>query len=268
VCADLERWQSLATELALGVDRPPSRWNAATTAHRTVTSEVAAALRVHERAVERWMHESSVLNADLPQTLAALGRGEISYRHAQKVIDVVWPLEPEERLGLDAYLHPKAAEQTVAQWDRRAKARVARLHPEALEERKRSALDDRRVCVGEEDLTDGMGWLQAYLPAEQLVGIKDRVTELARAVKSADDPRTIAQIEADVLKDLLIAGEIEGVPKDVRAQVMVTVPVLTLLGLDEEPARCEHGPTVGRERSVVHSDPDPSGGRGGDVAGA
>lgn len=67
--------------------------------------------------------------------------------------------------------------------------------------------------------------------------------------------RTEAQLRADVLADLLLAGEVSddpSFPRDVRGQVCVTVPVLTLLGPrpggpaegvpDDAPVLAGHGP--------------------------
>ncbi|MEB0268075.1 HNH endonuclease, partial [Cryobacterium sp. 10I5] len=51
-----------------------------------------------------------------------------------------------------------------------------------------------------------------------------------------DETRTLTQIAADVLTDVLIGGVTpDGIGAGVAAQVNVTVPVLTLLGKSEEP---------------------------------
>jgi hypothetical protein len=116
-----------------------------------------------------------------------------------------------------------------------------------------------------------MAWLSAYLPADQAAGIWDRATAAARALQGPTDSRTLTQLRADVAAAwLLTAGRpvnaavdgpppkavpagtapaglvpaasapvgdapVGGVPSP-RAQVLVTVPVFSLLGQTEEPA--------------------------------
>ena len=100
-----------------------------------------------------------------------------------------------------------------------------------------------------------MAWLSAYLPAAEAAGIFNRVTSTSRPLQGPEEPRTLAQLCADVAAGLLLGGHsgasgnpagaglgefasthpIDRVPVP-RAQVLVTVPVLSLLGLTDEPA--------------------------------
>lgn len=159
----------------------------------------------------------------------------------------------------------------------RAKARIwrERHHPVSIEKRHARSVVDRRVEYTPD--RDGMAWLSAYLPAGQAAGIWDRITTAARALQGAEEARTLAQLRADVaatwlltaglertpsgiakgsddgaLEDGLLHGVLEGGPashpsiSDVpspAAQVLITVPVLSLLGLTEEPAMLDgYGP--------------------------
>jgi hypothetical protein len=94
-----------------------------------------------------------------------------------------------------------------------------------------------------EDDRDGMSWLTAYLAADDAHRIMrrlDRVAEHRR--EDHHDPRTIAQVRADTAAALLLTGRASGVPA-VTASVAVTVPVLTLLGLEELPGTLDgYGP--------------------------
>lgn len=137
----------------------------------------------------------------------------------------------------------------------RAKARTwrERRHPVSIEARHSREAADRRVEF--HPGRDGMTWLSAYLPAAEAVGIFDRLTSASRALQGPDEPRTLAQLRADVAAGLLLgdhtggtclaagAGPGEFAPTQtidrvpVRlAQVLVTVPVMSLLGQTEEPA--------------------------------
>ncbi len=156
----------------------------------------------------------------------------------------------------------------------RAKARAwrERHHPASIEERHTRSAADRRVEFVPD--RDGMAWLSAHLPADTAAGIWDRTTAAARALQGPDESRTLAQLRADITATWLLtngsqstggtadggtgaccgitggtadggsgagtgtgvgahAGAFVPVP---RAQVLVTVPVLSLLGATDEPA--------------------------------
>jgi len=80
---------------------------------------------------------------------------------------------------------------------------------------------------------DGMAWLTAYLPAVEAHAIHGRVTEMATSLGVDGDDRSLDERRADVLCDLLIDGVVAAHParaRGIRATVVVTVPVLSLLG--------------------------------------
>ncbi|MGY4541623.1 hypothetical protein ACVWY0_001533 [Arthrobacter sp. UYNi723] len=103
-----------------------------------------------------------------------------------------------------------------------------------------------------------MAWLSAYLPADQAAGIWDRTTAAARALQGPHEGRTLSQLRADTAATWLLGGTgdgsremssgfADGVPSPVvpspRAQVLVTVPVLSLLGVTDEPGMLDgYGP--------------------------
>jgi hypothetical protein len=105
-----------------------------------------------------------------------------------------------------------------------------------------------------------MAWLTAYLPADQAVAIWNRTTAVARGLQGPDEPLTLTQLRADVFAAALLRGGSQGssgnqgsggsaegrdpgqVPPP-RAEVLVTVPVFSLLGATEEPAMLDgYGP--------------------------
>ena len=255
-------------------------WSAAIVARRELTSELACALRIPERTAERLVHESGQLIHTLPGSYEALGFGRISYRHAQSVIDHAAGLDDALRAEFEAAVLPLAETLTVAQFDRRARMQRERLDPEGIAERQRAAVAERRVDF--QPARDGMAWLSAYLSAEQALAIHTRVTAQAWALRRAGDPRTLAQLRADLLASLAIGRECRdgasttgddrdgasltgsatggadvagpgagggsatssNTPTDgIRARVLVTVPVLSVLGHSDEPAMLEgYGP--------------------------
>jgi hypothetical protein len=88
-----------------------------------------------------------------------------------------------------------------------------------------------------------MCWLGAYLPAQVAYRALNALSCAAASLASMpDESRTIAQLQADVLGDLLtgVLGA-SGVRPGIA--VAVTVPVLTLLGQSNEPATLDgYGP--------------------------
>jgi hypothetical protein len=84
-----------------------------------------------------------------------------------------------------------------------------------------------------------MCWLTAHLPAEVGRQAMARLDAAAASLASRkDETRTLAQLRADIAGDLLTGGTAGGVPA-VKVSVAVTVPVLTLLGIEELPGTLE-----------------------------
>ena len=215
-------------------------WSPAVVARRELVSELAAALRLPERSVETLVAESAALQQDFPATRAALQSGAITYRHAKVLLDHSWSLPDEVRAEFEHVALPFAERLTVAKFDRKARILREQMQPESITTRTATAVQERTVEFSPD--RDGMAWLSAHLPADQALAIYNRVTDLARGLQGPEEDRTLTQLRADAFSDLLIHGE-TGRLKGVRATVLVTVPVLTLLGSSDESATLEgYGP--------------------------
>jgi hypothetical protein len=233
-------------------------WDRATVARRVLISELACALRLPERTVEVLVEESRSLLHDLPATLDALRGGKISYRHAKAMVDHASSLPESARGTFEQSALPFAKQLTVAKFDRKARILRERTHPETIDERHAASAVDRTVSI--EPARDGMAWLSAYLPATEAHGIYNRITDIALGLRCPDEPRTLAQLRTDVLSSLLIDGVVHdpdgtalatdvaggaglGTGAGIRARVLVTVPVLSLLNVSDEAATLEgYGP--------------------------
>lgn len=117
----------------------------------------------------------------------------------------------------------------------RAKARSwrERHHPVSIEARHRKGVEERRLEYVPD--RDGMAWLSAYVTADVAAAVWSRATEAARAMQGPAESRTLTQLRADAAADWLLVGVAEGTPSP-KAQVLVTVPVLSLMGAGTEPA--------------------------------
>ncbi len=221
---------------------------------RVFVSEVATRLRLPEQTAGRLIDESRVLVHELPKTLDALALAKISYRHAVVIIEQARTLPAHVRTSFESSVLPDAERLPVTQFRRRAVSERERVHPDSIEDRKRSAVTDRRFAFEAE--VDGMAWLHHLLPAPHALAIHTRVTDIAQSLQGEGEQRTLAQLRSDVAADLLL----DGVPRDVfggdaesratsptkskkkraqafgiRPRVVITVPALTAFGLSDEP---------------------------------
>ncbi|WP_448005083.1 DUF222 domain-containing protein [Agromyces bauzanensis] len=218
-------------------------------ATRAFTAELATALVVPEATAGGLVGDAGVGHRH-PATLHALAAGSISLPQARSIFDALIGLPAPAAAALEQAALERAPQQTNAALRRRLRALRERLHPEPLDARHRAAADERRVVL--EPAPDGMAWLSLFLQAERAHAITDRLDTLA-AAPAADpdtDPRTHAQRVLDAAADLLLAGtrtDHHGHPvagdAAILPRVLVTVPVLTLLGHTDEPAELDgYGP--------------------------
>lgn len=221
---------------------------------RSIAAEIATALRLSDRSVQRQLSDAHVLAGRFPATLAALGEGRISRSHVAAITEAGGSIEDDDaRAEYEAQVIGRALSETPGRLRPIARMLAERARSRSVDERHAEARSRRRVVVT--DLDDGMAELFAVLPAALAHGIHDRLTSLAQAVRQPNaesdaaapaDPRSIDELRADVLCDLALsgtpAGHGEGLDA-ITATVQITVPVLTLLGSGSAPATLAgHGP--------------------------
>lgn len=167
---------------------------------RVFVSELAARLSLSQGPAAQLIEESRSLVHQLPATLEALSQGRISYRHAQVIIDQADTLPPEAWPAFEEELLAGAGDIPVALLRRRAVRARERLHPDSIVERTKAAVAERRFAL--EPDRDGMTWLNLKVPAAEAIAVHDRTTLLAKALQGPDEARTLAQLRADVARDL------------------------------------------------------------------
>ncbi|WP_173922097.1 HNH endonuclease signature motif containing protein [Agromyces sp. Marseille-P2726] len=222
-------------------------------ATRSFIAELATTLGQHEAGASRLVSEAERLTGARSDTLGALRRGDIALTQLRSVLELTQDLPVDvadavERVALDAA--SAALERGVVSTNSDVRRRMRRvreqLHPEPLADRRARAASERRVCV--EPAPDGMAWLSLCIEAERAVAVQSRLDMLASR-HAAGDARTTAQRRADLAADLLLAGVLtddertRSLTGAVQPRINVTVPVLTLIGLDGGPAELEgYGP--------------------------
>ncbi|GGI80586.1 HNH endonuclease signature motif containing protein [Pseudarthrobacter scleromae] len=229
-----------------------------------VAAEIGCVLAIGPRAASAFLAVSHALTSTLPLTLAALQAGTISWQHARGMADEAATLDAAGAAALEAhFLDPDtprpAGAATIGEMPAyrfRHKARTwrERHHPESLEKRHTKAVADRRVEYSPDQ--DGMAWLSAYLPAHQAMAGWNRLNALARGMQGPHEARTLTQLRADHFASAILTSGTSTSSGDgaetgtdltpssrIRAQVLVTVPVLALMGVTDEPAMLDgYGP--------------------------
>ncbi|MDE8589271.1 HNH endonuclease signature motif containing protein [Arthrobacter sp. NQ4] len=236
-----------------------------------VAAEIGCVLALGPRAASSFLVTSHAVTATLPRTLEALQAGAISWSHAVVMADETACLDPDGAAALEAhFLDPDAPDPArgcpvggLPAHRFKAKARTWRERHQAgsIEKRHAKGVAERRVEFRPDQ--DGMAWLSAYLPADQALAGWNRLTAAARGMQGPDEPRSMPQLRADTFADAILtngttndaetrgssiftegAGAARGRGQSpIRAQVLVTVPVFSLMGQTDEPAMLDgYGP--------------------------
>ncbi|MBE0009807.1 HNH endonuclease [Arthrobacter sp. AET 35A] len=179
---------------------------------KTVTaSEISAALHIPERTAGFLVEHSTLLTRYCPATLEALEAGKLSKRHAWAVVEEATSIpdtDPAVTADFEGRLIGMASLTTVAKFRQQANRLREELHPESITIRRKRAVKERGVFLTPS--YDGMAWLEAYLPVDQAAGIFHRVDTAARHLQGPDEPRTLTQLRADVLADVLTSAGVTG----------------------------------------------------------
>jgi len=163
----------------------------------SIGAEVALATLASPHAGEQRVLLSRRLRDDLPLTLAALARGELTEDRAFTVAREVAHLTPDQRTRVDH----DVAERLVGLGDARLRQTVRRsclTHAADAETRRYTrARVDRRVTTRR--LDDGTGQVTATLPLEVMAAVRDALDTAAATARAAGDTRTGGQVRADTL---------------------------------------------------------------------
>ena len=248
----------LAWEDSRGRSTAAVRRDRADLAERAAAAEIAVQLPLAEQTVRTRVGHARTLQARCGLAWRAFLDGRISESHAIRIARLADSL-PDDReawTSFDTGATERAECLTPSSFDTAARALREKVHAESIEQRHRRAARDRGVWLTAE--LDGMATLTALLPADKAHAAMTRLDLAARHLTTAaDEERTLAQLRADALADLLAGGSVTENPTaapapaagasrasgSARPTVVVTVPALTLLGRDDTPATLDgYGP--------------------------
>lgn len=201
----------------------------------SIGAEVALATSASPHAGEQRVVLSRRLREDLPLTLAALGRGELTEDRAFAVAREVAHLTAEQRGRVDE----DVAHRLVGLGDVRLRQAVRRsclTHAAESETRRYTrARADRRVTT--RGLDDGTGQVTATVPLEVMAAIRAALD--AATARAAGDARTGGQVRADTLA-ARITGHGSSSPatdpaEDLDVRVNLVIGIESLFGEGTEP---------------------------------
>ncbi|GAA5109469.1 DUF222 domain-containing protein [Alloalcanivorax gelatiniphagus] len=194
-----------------------------------VGAEVGLATLCSPYAGEQRVLLSRRLRDDLPLTLAALRRGELTEDRAFAVARELAHLSPQQRRRVDDDLAPRLpglGDVRLRQAVRRSCLTVA---AESEAGRHARARADRRVTMRR--LDDGTGQVTATLPLEVLAAVRAALDAAAATARADGDTRTAGQVRADTL-----AARITGVDAadvlPVRVNLVIGIESLAGDGAD------------------------------------
>lgn len=196
---------------------------------RGVAHEVALARSASPHAGREYLALAVALVEDMPDTLAALARGETSEYRAMLIVRETAHLSRDDRMTVDATLGPQLSglgnrEVVVA-----ARRLAYEVDAENAEQRARRARTRRRVtCRG---LGDGMARVSGDLPAADAVAVMQSLGEYAGVRRASGDDRSRDQVMADAFVDRLVRPALTGA-RNVEVQLVMNAAML--LGDDQE----------------------------------
>jgi hypothetical protein len=268
----------LARAQAVGLERvaeiPRSAGREAELPLRALAAELAACARQPDRSVQRRMNDAHTLVTRFAASFEALAAGAVSVGHVRAIVEHGVKLtDPEVRAAFEVEALERAASTTPGRLGPQLARLVEQVQPTTFAERHQVARKSGGVWV--RDVEDGMSELLLRGPSVPLHGIHDMATHVARDVldasraaeaaqaggaadagadeevdaehKATVDSRTLDQVRADVLMEMVLTHRIDtdtgeglgdghGGLASIRATVNVTVPALALAGVTDDPA--------------------------------
>lgn len=180
-------------------------------AERAAVAEIAVRLHLAEQTVRTRAAQVEVLQQRCPVLWRQFTAGRTSDRHAADAARLAASLPDNDPISwavFDAGAAQIAPTLVPTKFTVAARALRERVHAESLEVRHRRAARDRGVWMTPE--IDGMASLSALLPADRARSIMSRLDRAARHLHAApDEERTLAQLRADVLADLVTSPPAE-----------------------------------------------------------
>ena len=202
-----------------------------------ISLDIGQAMGLSETQVHGRLASADRVREHTPTVWVAFRDGRIDQARVREISATVDVLQRDESyVRLDQRVVAYAQAHTVTELRRWLRRFVERVETDLALERAERAREQRRVDVRHGD--DGMATLFALLPAPQAAAIAKRLHAEAKAL-GADDPRTMAQRQADLLAAWMTTTETG--EASVHAQIAVKVPAETFTGAHDGFAEAADG---------------------------
>lgn len=210
---------------------------------RGIAHEIALARKESPHRGQTLLGLAKVLRTELRHTAARLADGSLNEFRAMLVARETACLEIEHRIAVDEAVCADPAALVgvgTAELVGRVKRLAAKLDPGALAKRARQAEADRKVTV--RPAPDTMSYVTGLLPVASGVAVFAALGVAADRMRAAGDPRSKAQLMADLFVARLTDQPMTGVdtttgeviadaaPPTVPVAVNINVPAATLAG--------------------------------------
>ncbi|HEY2518470.1 MAG TPA: DUF222 domain-containing protein, partial [Streptosporangiaceae bacterium] len=220
-----------------------------------ISDEIAAALTLTSRTAGACQDLALDLATRLPGTAKALQEGILDRAKARLIAESTRVLTDEQARATEAQILPRAGQQTTGQLRAAVTRAVLATDPEAAARRREEAQKDPRVRRWQEDA--GTAALAGYgLPPADVLAADQRLTDQALALRRAGLPGSLEELRARAYLDVLLgqdstpsqptphgpaaapspaATPSPHAPSSLAARVTLTVPLVTHLGLGNQP---------------------------------
>jgi Domain of unknown function (DUF222) len=211
--------------------------------------ELGVAMAISAHAADKKLALAYDLAGRLPGTARALLEGAIDEYKAQIISEATRTLDARGAAAVEALVLPGIEARTPGQLRAALARAVLTVDPEAAGRRREQAEKDARVELWREDAGTAALCGRDLPPAEALAA-DQRITAYARELKASGLDGTMDQLRARAFLDLALGVDSrvkdsppgEGTPpaarkpaRGTRANVNLTVPLGTVLGLAERP---------------------------------
>lgn len=171
-------------------------------AAQAAVAEIGAALRMTRRAADTELGLAMQLRRRLPRVWDLLAGGWIDPRRAWVIVDATSHLSTARAREVVDEIADDAPELTTGKLGARIRRLCIDADPAEARERYQAQVRQRRVVC--EATTDGTAHLLALdLPPERAAAAARHIDGIARDLNTRDETRTMDQLRADVLIDLL-----------------------------------------------------------------
>lgn len=207
-----------------------ARRRAGAQASRSVAAQVALARHDSPARGQRHLGLARALVAEMPHTMSALTRGDVSERRATIVARETACLSREDRTRTDAEIASRLGRLGDKRLGDTVRGIAQRLDPASCVRRMRKAVGERRISL--RPAPDTMSYMTGLLPVAQGVAVYAALKREADSLRGQGDVRTAAQLMADVLVERVTGASSQ---RASAIEIQLVMTDRTLLQGDPEP---------------------------------